>query len=130
MIRTMAAVAAGGAIGAVARYLVFVLATRVLGAGFPWGTLIVNVAGSFVLACLIETMALRWSLGQEMRAFLVIGVLGAFTTFSTFSMDVAVLYHRGALAAAAGYVLASVVLSIAAFFLGLALVRVMLANPV
>lgn len=130
MIRTMAAVAAGGAIGAVARYLVFVLATRVLGAGFPWGTLIVNVAGSFVLACLIETMALRWSIGQEMRAFLVIGVLGAFTTFSTFSMDVAVLYHRGALAAAAGYVLASVVLSIAAFFLGLALVRVMLANPV
>lgn len=130
MIRTLAAVAAGGAIGAVARYLVFVLATRVLGAGFPWGTLIVNVAGSFVLACLIETMALRWSISQEMRAFLVIGVLGAFTTFSTFSMDVAVLYHRGALTAAAGYVLASVVLSIAAFFLGLALVRMMLANPV
>lgn len=129
MIRTLAVVAAGGAIGAMARYLVFVLATRALGASFPWGTLIVNIAGSFVLACLIEVMALRWSVSQEMRAFLVIGVMGAFTTFSTFSMDVAVLYQRGALTAVAGYVLASVVLSIAAFFLGLALVRMMLANP-
>lgn len=129
MIRTLAAVAAGGAIGAVARYLVFVLATRVLGAGFPWGTLIVNVLGSFILACLIEAIALRWSVSHDMRAFLAIGVMGAFTTFSTFSMDVAALYQRGAMGAAASYVIASVVLSIGAFFLGLSLTRLALANP-
>ena len=123
----MAAVAAGGAIGAVARYLVMIGTSRLFGPGFPWGTVTVNVLGSFILACLIEALALRWSVSLEIRAFLAIGLLGAFTTFSTFSMDTYALYAKGNLPAAAGYVIASVVLSIAAFFLGLAVARLLLA---
>jgi len=65
------------------------------GTGFPWGTLVVNVLGSLILGVLVEVMALRWSVGLETRAFLITGVLGALTTFSTFSLDFAVLYERG-----------------------------------
>lgn len=120
-------VAAGGAVGAVARYLVMGGVARLWGASFPWGTLTVNVVGSLVLGILVELLALKWSAAEGMRAFLVIGVLGAYTTFSTFSLDVAVLYERGALAAAAAYIIASVVLSVAAMFAGLALARAALA---
>ncbi len=100
---------------------------RMLGSGFPWGTLTVNVAGSFVLGALIETMALRWSVGPELRAFLTVGVLGAFTSFSAFSLDVAVLSGRSAIIPAALYVIASVSLSIFALFFGLWLFRQLLA---
>jgi CrcB protein len=117
------AVAAGGAVGAVARYGVGIAATRLFGHGFPWGTFIVNVAGSFILGALITFMALRWSAGQEMRAFLAVGVMGAFTTFSTFSMDVVTLADRGAWGAAAAYLFASVALAIAGFLAGMAFVR-------
>ena len=120
-------VAAGGAVGAVARYLVMTATGALLGSGFPWATLAVNVAGSFILGALVEAMALSWSVGMELRAFLVVGVLGAFTTFSTFSLDVAVLYERGAFAAIAAYIAASVILSVGGLFLGLALVRSVLA---
>lgn len=118
-------IAAGGAIGAVARYLVVIAAAQLWGVSFPWGTVIVNVVGSFILGVLVETMALFWSVGESMRAFLVVGMLGAFTTFSAFSLDVVVLYQRGDLAVAMAYVLASVVLSVLALFAGLALVRAM-----
>jgi CrcB protein len=97
-----------------------------LGAGFPWGTLAVNIAGSFVLGALVEMMALTWSPGEGLRAFMVVGVLGAFTTFSTFSLDVVTLYERGAFLAAAGYIIASVVASVAALFAGLAVMRAVL----
>ncbi len=116
-------VAAGGAVGAAARYVVMSAIGALLGSGFPYATLAVNVAGSFVLGLLVEMMALFWSPGEGLRAFMVVGMLGAFTTFSTFSLDVAVLYGRGALLAAAAYIIASVVLSIVALFLGLAVVR-------
>ena len=88
-------VAAGGAFGAVARYLVYVLAGQLLGSGFPFGTLIVNVVGSFCMGVLVEGMALAWTISPETRLFLAVGVLGAFTTFSAVSLDVAVLYERG-----------------------------------
>ena len=117
------AVAAGGALGAVGRYLVISAVGQVFGTGFPLGTIVVNVVGSFLLGALTEAMALAWSPSPELRAMIVIGVLGAFTTFSTFSLDVALLYERGALGQAALYAGASVVLSIGAFFLGLALLR-------
>ena len=117
------AVAAGGALGAVGRYLVISAVGQVFGTGFPLGTIVVNVIGSFLLGALTEAMALAWSPSPELRAMIVIGILGAFTTFSTFSLDVALLYERGALGQAALYVGASVVLSIGAFFLGLALLR-------
>ena len=117
------AVAAGGALGAVGRYLVVSAVGQVFGTGFPLGTIVVNVVGSFLLGALTEAMALAWSPSPELRAMIAIGVLGAFTTFSTFSLDVALLYERGALGQAALYAGASVVLSIGAFFLGLALLR-------
>ena len=120
------AVAAGGAIGAVARYLVMVLTGRLLGMGFPWGTLTVNVVGSFILGALVDIMALRWSVGQEMRAFLVVGVMGAFTTFSTFSLDVVTHAQRGEWAVTSIYVAASVALSIGGFLLGMATLRAVL----
>ncbi len=125
--KLIAWIAAGGAVGAVARYAVVVAAGHLWGAAFPWGTLTVNVLGSFILGALVEVMALVWSPTEGMRAFLVIGMLGAFTTFSTFSLDVVSLYQRGAMMAAAGYVLASIVLSVAALFAGLAVARAVLS---
>ncbi len=117
------AIAAGGALGAVARYALASNVSKWLGLGFPYGTLTVNVLGSFLLGLLVELMALKWSVGLEVRAFLVVGVLGAFTTFSTFSLDTMVLYERGELGLAFLYVVTSVVLSVGALFLALLLVR-------
>jgi fluoride exporter len=120
---TVLAVAAGGAIGAVGRYLVMSGVGHWLGHGFPLGTLVVNVLGSLAMGVLVELGALVWSPSPELRAMLVVGLLGSFTTFSTFSLDVVVLVGRGANFAAMGYVVASVVLSIAGLVLGMALVR-------
>lgn len=123
MLGTIAAIAAGGAIGAVLRHGANVLAFRVAGDAFPWGTLGVNVIGSFVMGVLIVIFAHNWQPPQEMRALIVTGLLGAFTTFSTFSLDVATLWERGSLWPAALYIMASVVLSIGALFLAMALTR-------
>ena len=119
-------VGAGGAIGAVGRYLVMIQVRHWLGDGFPWATLTVNVVGSFILGLLIEALALAWSPSQELRVLMTVGLLGAFTTFSTFSMDVALLYERGEVGLALLYVLASVSLSIAGLFAGLHLCRAVL----
>ncbi len=121
------AVAAGGALGAVGRYLMMIQVGHWLGGGFPYATLVVNVVGSFALGLLVEIMALVWSPAPELRALLVVGMLGAFTTFSTFSMDVVLHFHRGELAITAVYILASVALSIAGLFAGLHVVRAALA---
>ena len=121
------AVAAGGAVGALGRYLVMIQVGHWLGTAFPFATLAVNVIGSFALGLLVELMALAWSPPAELRALLVVGVLGAFTTFSTFSMDVVLHVERGELALTLSYVAASVVLSVAAFFAGLCLLRAALA---
>ena len=120
-------VAAGGAVGAAGRHLTVAGVTALMGHGFPYGTLVVNVAGSFALGALTETAALTWSASQEARAFLAVGVLGAFTTFSAFSLDVVVQIERGALGPAALYVLSSVALSVVGLFAGLRLMRMVLA---
>lgn len=120
------AVAAGGALGSVARYLVMSLAGAWWGAAFPWGTLAVNVIGSFVMGALVESFALAWSAGSEMRAFLTVGVLGGFTTFSAFSLDVVALIERGQAAIAAAYVMGSVLVSVLALMAGLRLFRLVL----
>lgn len=125
--KALLAVAGGGALGAVARYLTYVAAGHVLGAAFPYGTLIVNVAGSFAIGALTEIMALVWSPSTEIRLFLVVGFLGAFTTFSTFSLDFVVLYERGRLLLCALYVGVSVIASIGALFLGMWVLRRALA---
>lgn len=119
----VAAVAAGGAVGSASRYLVTVMVQRIAGTGFPWWTMSVNVIGSFLMGIIVSAIALRWSLGQAGQAFLMVGVLGGFTTFSAFSLDVATLYERGLTIAAGGYVIGSVVLSILALFAGMAITR-------
>jgi len=116
------AVGAGGALGSIGRYLVNVLALKIWGSHFPYGTLIVNVLGSFTMGIFIEWITIVAAVGH-IRFFLVVGGLGGFTTFSTFSLDVAALYERGQFWWCTIYVLASLILSIAALFLGLYLVR-------
>lgn len=118
------AVAAGGALGASARYAVGAWARSALGPHFPWGTFTVNVLGSFVMgvaaALMIEKFPGSWG---RFSPFLMTGVLGGFTTFSAFSLDALFLIERGRTAAAAAYVGGSVALSIGALFAGLALAR-------
>jgi CrcB protein len=117
----------GGGIGAAARHGVNMSAARMFGTSFPWGTLTVNVVGSILMGLIAGWFALRAGPGlpQHTRLFLTTGILGGFTTFSAFSLDVAVLWERGAVTQAAGYVLGSVVISILGLFAGLALVRVL-----
>ena len=121
MSATLLLVALGGALGAVARYLTGLAALRLIGPGFPWGTLAVNVAGSFAMGLLAVTLA-HW--GQTRLApLLMTGFLGGFTTFSAFSLDALTLWERGDALLAAAYVAASVILSLAAIFAGLTLAR-------
>jgi len=116
-------VAAGGAIGATLRHLSGMAAMRLFGAGFPWGTVFVNVFGSFLMGLFIELAARRFGASQEVRLFVATGCLGGFTTFSTFSLDAMALAERGSHTLAAIYVIGSVVVGIAALFAGLALAR-------
>lgn len=117
------AVAFGGAIGASARYVLVGAIGRWLGNGFPWGTLVVNVVGCLVMGALTELMAVKWNVGAELRAMLTVGVVGGFTTFSSFALDTAVLNERGAFGASMIYILASVMLSIGGFYAGLLAMR-------
>jgi fluoride exporter len=117
---------AGGAMGTAARHLTNVGLGRLLGAGFPWWTILVNVLGCFLMGVLVETLASRLSGSAEVRTFLATGVLGGFTTFSAFSMDFAHLMQRQELAAAMLYLLGSVALSILALYAGLWLTRLVL----
>ena len=120
-------VALGGGIGAAARHGVNVWSGRVLGTEFPWHTMIVNVLGCFVMGLITGLLALKLNLSQEARAFLTTGILGGFTTFSAFSLDVAMLMERKAMLSAGAYVGASVLLSILAVFAGLFLIRAVFA---
>ena len=119
-------VAAGGALGAVARFLVSSGAGYLFGYGFPFGTLIVNVLGSFGLGVLIQITALAWSPSAEVRAFVVVGVLGGFTTFSTFSLDAVTLWTRGDLVPAVMYMAGSVLLGVMGFLAGMSLTKAVL----
>ena len=117
-------VAVGGAVGAALRHVANTLSLRLFGPDFPWGTLFVNIAGSLAMGLLIGWLARRaGGSPNEIRLFLATGVLGGFTTFSAFSLDFAVLWERGAIVGAAVYVLASVLVSLAAVFTGLWLMR-------
>ena len=113
----------GGGIGAALRHGVNIYAARAFGAGFPHGTLIINVTGSLIMGLVAAYFAFKGDASQHWRLFLTTGILGGYTTFSAFSLDAAVLYERGEIGSAAFYVLASVILSIAGLFAGLYLVR-------
>jgi CrcB protein len=121
------AIAAGGAFGAVSRHYFAAQVSHWLGSGFPWGILTANILGSFLMGVLVETMALAWSPPAELRAFLIVGGLGAFTTFSTFSMDVVLLFERGQTLGAAIYIVSSVSIAVLALVGGMHLMRVVLA---
>jgi len=123
----VAAIAAGGAAGSVARYAITVFFQRMYSTEFPWWTLSINVIGSFVLGVIVTTCALRWPVGHLGQAFLMVGLLGGFTTFSAFSLDVVTLVERNANVAAAGYIIGSLILSIAGLLSGIALTKALLA---
>jgi CrcB protein len=111
----------GAGIGGALRHGVNVAAVRWLGYGFPFGTLFVNIAGSFLIGLAAGYFAFRPGIGQHMRLFLTTGVLGGFTTFSAFSLDTALLIERHAYAAAAGYAVGTLFAGLVALFVGLAL---------
>lgn len=113
----------GAGVGGAMRHGVNVAVVRLGWTAFPAGTLAVNVIGSFLMGVLAEYFALKAHLPQHWRLFLTTGILGGFTTFSAFSFEAVLLYERGRPALAAAYVLASVILSVAALFAGLFTVR-------
>ena len=120
----------GAGLGGAARHGANLAALRLLGPGaFPWGTLLVNALGSFLIGAVAETFALRSGLPQAWRLFLTTGILGGFTTFSAFSLETVVLWERGEAGAAAAYVAASVGLSVGAVLGALVLVRAALGGP-
>jgi CrcB protein len=117
-------VAVGGAIGSAARYVLNGLIQSAAWGGFPFGIFVVNISGGLIMGVLVELMALKWNVSQELRAFLTTGILGGYTTFSTFSLDSAMLIERHVYGQAAVYIAGSALLSIAALFAGLWIVRV------
>ncbi|TFW56710.1 fluoride efflux transporter CrcB [Bradyrhizobium sp. MOS001] len=116
-------VALGGAIGSVARYLVGAAVTKILGNHFPWGTLMINVTGSFLIGLFIALFAMDRHLPQALRLFLVVGVCGGYTTFSTFSLDSYSLIERGEAVAAGTYMFGSVALSVGSLIAAMLVVR-------
>lgn len=116
-------VAVGGAIGASLRHLVNLGALRLVGPNFPWGTMAINIVGSFAMGVFIELLARRFNVSNEIRLLVATGILGGFTTFSAFSLDFAVLWERGPALPALAYAIASVLGSLFAIFLGLWLAR-------
>lgn len=116
-------IALGSALGGVSRYLVGGLVQRAAGAGFPLGTLAVNVSGSFLLGLFLRYALDTPTLTPELRAFLTIGFCGGYTTFSTFSYETVALLEDGQWSRAGAYVAASLVLSVGATLLGLLAAR-------
>lgn len=114
----------GGGLGSVARYLTGVAAMKGFGPGWPYGTFAVNILGGLIMGLLVGWLALRGGADQERwRVLIGVGVLGGFTTFSSFSLETALMLERRDYGAAAGYAGASVVLAIGALFLGLLAAR-------
>jgi fluoride exporter len=115
----------GAGFGGCLRHTVNLLAARLLGTGFPWGTFLINISGSLIMGLLAGFFAFRsgqaWT--PNVRLFMLTGILGGYTTFSAFSLDAALLYERGELGLSAAYVFGSVGLALGGVFAGLAIVR-------
>lgn len=119
---TLFAVGVGGGLGALARYYL-AGAIQPAGAAFNWGIFVVNITGGLLMGLIVEASALKLNLPPDVRAFLTVGILGGYTTFSTFSLDSALLLQKGQYGLAAAYIIGSVTLSIAALFAGLWIAR-------
>jgi CrcB protein len=115
----------GAGIGGALRHGMNLAVFRLLGTAFPFGTLAINILGSFVMGLVAEYWALNAGLPQSARLFLTTGVLGGFTTFSAFSLETALLSERGQWGPAALYVCASVTLSVGSLFVGLLIIRML-----
>lgn len=113
----------GGGLGSAARHGINLLSAQFLLSRQPWGTFFVNVAGSLAIGILAEWFALRSQLPAGARLFLITGVLGGFTTFSTFSLEAGLMIQRGETGAALLYALGSLACGVGALFLGMQLVR-------
>lgn len=120
---TLVYIALGGGAGAVGRHLVNYAALRVLGADLPWGTLVVNIIGSFFMGLVVGAMEGRLQLSDDARLFITTGFLGGFTTFSAFSLDAVRLLEAKGVVLFGAYALASVTLSIAGLMVGLVVAR-------
>lgn len=125
--KTLFFIAIGGAIGSASRYLCVRGVSRLIGGNFPWGTMIVNVVGGFLIGALVSAFALRFITGDNFKAFLFVGVLGGFTTFSAFTLELADLLQQGQIGLAFLYGAGSVIVSLGACAGGLLLVRGILA---
>ena len=112
MLNTYLAIAFGGALGAVSRYWLSTAVERFNGSGFPMGTFTVNLLGSFLIGMLFILFAEKLSLVEQWRPVLVIGFLGAMTTFSTFSLDALLLFQQGHYNTALFYILSSVIITL------------------
>ncbi len=120
------AVACGGAIGAMGRYFISNYFQTIAGNTFPLGTLTVNVLGCAILGVLFAALSSIWAPSQEIRAFLTVGMMGAFTTFSAFSLEVVLMIERAQWVLAGTYIIASVVLCVGVLLLSILGMRTLL----
>jgi fluoride exporter len=119
-VTTWLAVAVGGALGSLARFWVAAAMTMLTGPRFPWGTLLINVLGSFIIGLVagLTAMPSRVAMHPDVRVFLMVGICGGFTTFSAFSLQSLELLQAGEMIPAAGYMIGSVVLCLAGVWAG------------
>ena len=120
------AVVVGGALGAAARYLIMIGIGHWFGHGFPFATVVINIIGAFLLGSFVQISALFWSPSPELRIFITVGILGSFTTFSALALDFYILWGRGEVIEATGYIAVSVIFGIVAFFAGIFVFRTLL----
>ena len=121
--KVLLAVAIGGAIGAIARFQLSQSFIKSFSGDFIYNILVANIIGCFLMGVCYEFMNLKMNVGVEWRAFFMVGVLGAFTTFSSFALDVFILLERGSYLNASMYILSSVVFSIVGLFVGIYIMR-------
>ncbi len=121
--KVLLAVAIGGAIGAIARFQLSQLFIKSFSGDFIYNIMVANIIGCFLMGVCYEFMNLKLNVGLEWRAFFMVGVLGAFTTFSSFALDVFILVERGNFLNASMYILSSVVFSIVGLFIGIYIMR-------